>query len=595
MQHVNFEEISNLIHRNQTEYVNLSHRNLYDSHIIELIPILSARNRIVNLDLSNNNITDFGAMLLIAALKNTNVLNICQNNLSENIHDSIKSNVWSHDMEIHITVHHLAEPLKIELSSSTKKGKLDFNALNKHFNEYLESLYHDPKSAKRYMSNFLMLCVSYWGSSYIKAQSFDQIVARKKIPGSHHDNKRAEDIYHYLVCAVDYACQIERIIKVYKSYILAGNSLVEELLLKELAEIMISVQDSNLDTMDAYNANDLISDIFDFFILRFNMEIDNSFFFGTSNVWNIFLNDIRRFFIDHIRVAVSNTTEADSDKTIEFLKEAKTRTIFTLHRHKTFRFLSIFSNFLAGRTQALIEIDKTILELENDPDAKLNRLQVAWENSKNIAYQQSRLYRPQPIDSFLQLLSAIRLHDKARVAELLCLSKHIHMNNVDSDGWGLIHHWAASSKVDKEIYCFLSVGLRTVFYDIIAKTGWNAIFVLINNNTGPNIDKAEKLRLLLNEKLDTAVTDKVAGKTALHYAVETDQDLLVKALCEYNMDMVNIEDSSGKTALEYAKSGSSTQNILLHHGAISGEGVYVDLMQEVDSLLPETSYMNSNN
>ncbi len=568
MQFIDFEQLSSQIITHADGALNLRYLNLYDSHIIELLPTFGRLRQNTCIDLSSNHITDFGAVLLISQLKTAGELILEKNNLSENFLNELSKNVWTHNLRISINGPGENETKTIQLSDYSKRSDSNFTMLNQHFTDHIEAIYQNPDMLKSAMLSFLLRCVKYWRNDYIHEQSYQQIVARKLLPGEYSTNKQQANIFNVLVTAVNYAAEVERLISIYKCFIKNGEAKAENLLLKEVCNLITTIDDCELIDHEYYDSYDFICDIFDYFVKRYNDEIDNSLFYGTSPPWQDFIKNLRSFFSDHIVVnRFSDNPEKESD--IAVWQKVKSRSIFTLHRDKCSRLLAYFSGYLGGRTQTLIQIDNSIAELRSGGLPRVNPLQASIENSRNIKQNKLLFFKAQPAAAYTQLLSAIRLHDRPRVAQLLNNSNLI--DEVDTDFWSPIHHWAATSLLDREILTLLIAAKPTIIHDIITTTGWNAVFVIINNCGGDYNVKVQKLELLIQYGIDYCLSDYLAGKLPIHYAVMSDEERLIEVLYKLKPETLQITDNNNKTPSDYANPGSVAETLLSYYDAPTGD------------------------
>ncbi len=559
MKFIALEQVSARILSNQAASLNLSHLELCDSHIIDLLPTFSNLGNNITVDLSHNKITDFSAILLIRKLNTTQRLRLEYNNISTDFLKVLSNNVWKNDVEISFNTLGEIRVQVVQLSSFHKKDACDFNKLTEYFRDQMTTISQNPTLTKTTMLTFLLLCVRNWRSDYIHNQSYEQIVARNLLPNHYDSNRKHADLFNILVSSVNYAAEIERLINVYKNFIIQGTIQAESQLLKEIYSTIISINDSDLVEHEHYDSYDFICDIFDYFIKRYNEEIDNSLFYGTSPQWQEFIKNLRDFFSLHIDI---NRFDASEGKVhnIHVWEKVKSRSIFTLHRNKCLRLLSYLSGYMAGRTQTLINIDNAITFLQNGAAARVNPVIAAGEKAEDITNINLRLFKKQPDEAFTQLLSAIRIHDRTRVAQLLNNSDLI--DSLDNDFWSPIHHWAASSAVDREILTLLIASKPEIIHDVISNTGWNAVFVIINNCAGDSAVKARKLELLCQYGIDCCIADKLSGKLPLHYAVIADQERLIESLFKLHPHTLETIDSDKKTPRDYALPGSVAETLL---------------------------------
>lgn len=205
---------------------------------------------------------------------------------------------------------------------------------------------------------------------------------------------------------------------------------------------------------------------------------------------------------------------------------------------------------------------------------RVNPLEASIENVRNIKQSKLRFFKAQPMDAFTQLLSAIRIHDRDRVA--LLLTNPILAQEVDTDFWSPIHHWAATSLVDREILTLLIAAKPDIIHDIIRTTGWNAVFVIINNCGGDYNVKVQKLDLLLQYGIDFCLKDELAGKLPIHYAVISDEERIIEFLYKLKNESLQITDNNNKTPRDYAPAGSVAETLLSYYHAPRGEEVITE-------------------
>ncbi len=525
----NFEDISKYVVSNTAGSIDLREYNFYNSDLIELIPLLSKLESIDVLDLSYNNISDFGALLLIAALKNASKIKLFNNDITGDLGLELSKRVWSHNIEITGSDKRNTFHLKTELANCSKKSQYDHNSVKKYLTEYIVSFYNNSSNAKPFMTSFLFNCVTHWSLVNIN-HSFEQLIQSQIMPKQHQTNERCDKMCEKLISVVKFAAAIERKIQIYKSYI-AKNKTDEKLLLVEIEALMCSIDFNGFILDDSYNSLDLTCDLFDFFILRFNSEIDNSLFYGSTVEWDSFLLKIRKNLISNVEKIIDNSLlflPENSEKQFQnCLKAISGRAVFTLHRNGMFRLLASFSYTLAGRTQSAINLDSLLSEISVQ-DKPLGSFSAAWNNAAEIQQNKHRLFQPQPIDPLQQVISAIRLHDADRVEYFL--NRFDIINSKDCDGWSLIHHWAITDKNDISIFDLLVNKDKNIVHTTIESTGWNAAFLVINNCTADNQIKRYKLKILLAQNLDITLTDKIYGKSLNHYAKANQEDSVVDLL-----------------------------------------------------------------
>jgi hypothetical protein len=563
MQFIDLELITYDIINHKDGVLNLRSRKLNDSHIIELLPIFSSLKKNIAIDLTKNNITDFAAILLISQLKNTRELMLENNELSDNFLSELSKHVWTHNIEISVSFRGDDAAQVIQLSDYSKVSQSDFTVLNRHFSDHLETIYQNPNFAKPLMVKFLLGCVKYWNNDYINDQSYQQVVARKILPGDYSINQKQANLFNVLVTVVKHAAEVERLISVYKGFIKNNETDAENLLLKEIGNLIATiVQEESVDR-EYYDNYDFVCDIFEYFIKRYNDEIDNTLFFCTSPSWSDFIKNIREVFWGQIRGdRLINIDERQSD--IHLCEKLKSRLIVTLHRDRYSRLLGYFSSYFSGRTKTLIEIDENISRLRNGEPAI-----VRIENVRNRRGNKHTFFQDQPVQALTQLLSAIRLHDRDRVAQLL--TNPLLAQEIDTDFWSPIHHWAATSLVDREILTLLVAAKPDIIHDVIKTTGWNAVFVIINNCSGGYNVKVQKLDLLVQYGIDCCIKDELAGKLPIHYAVMSDEERIIEFLYKLKPVTLQITDNNNKTPRDYAPAGSVAETLLSYYHAPKGE------------------------
>ncbi len=568
MKFINTEQIHAQIINQHGLELNLSFLHLADSHIIELLPAFRHTKKNTVINLSHNKITDFGAILLISELKSARSLILEENSLSVNFLQELSKQTWAHDLNLSLTTADKPDAFVIQLADFSHKSSADFNALTMYFSDYLESIYQTPSIAKISMLNFLFVCVKNWRDDYIQDKSYQQVVSLKKLPGDFSENQRLIRLFELLISVVKYACEVERLINVYKSFIKAGEA--EALLLKEINSVIRSICKFKIAEQDYYDNYDFVCDIFDYFVKRYNDEIDGSLFFGTSPIWREFIKNLRETFSNHIEVTLFGE-DKESIHNVKAWEKVKSRSIFTLHRDKYARLLTYFSSYLGGRTQTLINIDREIAWLRNGRSEDVDKSEVIKLQERSFKQYKPGFFKPQAIDHFAQLLSAIRLHDSERVAQLLSDPNLI--NEVDTDFWSPIHHWAATSQLDKQIFSYLVRSKPNIVHEIIKTTGWNAIFVVINNCCGESNVKLEKLELLCQYGVDYLHADDLSGKTPIHYAVISDDERIIEALTKLRPDILMSVDNQHKSPKDLAAAGSAAERLLSRFDALSGDEI----------------------